>query len=163
MTKMMSRRTAMIAFGAVLIGGAAATQIPATQAKAGKPLINQIGSKGVAIKGFDPVAYFTVGKPTKGTSEHTSEYKGATWKFASAENKALFDGNPEKYAPAYGGYCAYGVAQGALVKIEGNAWAIRNGKLYLNYNRSVQNRWAKKPASFIKTANTKWPKLIGNR
>ena len=163
MMKTMSRRTALFAMGAVLVAGAAATQIPSTEAKAAKPLINQIGSKGTAIKGFDPVAYFTVGKPTKGSSEHTSKYKGATWKFASAENKSLFDENPEKYVPAYGGYCAYGVAQGYLVKIEGNAWAIRGGKLYLNYDRGVQKRWSKKPGSYIKTANTKWPKLIGNR
>ncbi|MEO1694843.1 MAG: YHS domain-containing (seleno)protein, partial [Pseudomonadota bacterium] len=128
-------------------------------AVAAKPQINTIGSPGVAIKGFDPVAYFTVGKPTKGSREFTSKHKGATWRFASAENKALFDANPAKYEPAYGGYCAYGVAQGALVKIEGNAWAIRGGKLYLNYNRSVQARWSKRPAAYIKTANAKYPSL----
>ncbi|MEL6298089.1 MAG: YHS domain-containing (seleno)protein [Pseudomonadota bacterium] len=163
MTHVLTRRAALLAVGAALAGGAALSLAPATEAKSGKPLINQIGGGGYAIKGFDPVAYFTVGKPAKGSAEFTSEYKGAKWKFASAENKALFDADPAKYEPAYGGYCAYGVAQGALVKIEGDSWAIRDGKLYLNYDRNIQKRWAKRPASYIKTANTKWPKLVGNR
>ena len=130
-----------------------------TATAASKGPINTIGSPGVAIKGFDPVAYFTAGKPTKGTSEHTFDYKGATWRFASAENKALFEADPEKYVPAYGGYCAYGLAQGYLVKIEGNAWSIRDGKLYLNYDKGVQAKWEKRPASYISTADKKWTSL----
>lgn len=122
--------------------------------------INTLESKGnVAIKGFDPVAYFTVGKPTKGSAEHSVEYKGATWHFASADNKAAFEADPAKYEPAYGGYCAYGVAQGYLVKIEGNAWAIRDGRLYLNYDQGVQKTWAKAPENYINTANAKWTNL----
>lgn len=125
-----------------------------------KGAINTLESDGnVAIKGFDPVAYFTEGKPTKGSADHSVEYKGATWHFASAENKALFEADPAKYEPAYGGYCAYGVAQGYLVKIEGDAWAIRDGKLYLNYDKGVQSTWAKAPASYVDTANAKWTKL----
>jgi YHS domain-containing protein len=158
---MMSRRSLLAA--AATIGVASTLGVAlgtsGTDAKSGKPAINQIGSKGVAIKGFDPVAYFTVGKPTKGKAAHTVKYKGAEWRFASAENKALFEANPAKYEPAYGGYCAYGVAQGYLVKIEGDSWAIRDGKLYLNYDKGVQRRWARDPGGYIKTANGKWTRI----
>lgn len=158
---MMSRRTllgSVLTLGAVGVAAGLATTAP-TSAGSSKPAINQIGSPGVAIKGFDPVAYFTVGKPTKGSTEFTTSYRGAEWRFASAENKATFDTDPEKYVPVYGGYCAYGVAQGYLVKIEGDAWAVRDGKLYLNYDRGVQRTWAKNPDGYIATANKKWTRL----
>lgn len=122
--------------------------------------INTIGSPGIAIKGYDPVAYFTVGKPTKGKAAFETSYKGVKWRFASEENKKLFEANPAKYEPAYGGFCAYGVSKGYKVKIEGNAWAIRDGKLYLNYDRSVNRTWSKSPARYIKRANAKWPGLV---
>ena len=129
----------------------------------GKPLINTLGSPGVAIKGYDPVAYFESGGPRKGKAEFTLQHDGVRWRFASAENKAKFEANPEKYTPAYGGYCAYGVSQGYLVKIEPDAWAIRDGKLYLNYSKSVQSLWEKRPDSYISKANSKWPKLTAKR
>ncbi|MGI9476298.1 MAG: YHS domain-containing (seleno)protein [Hyphomicrobiaceae bacterium] len=133
--------------------------MPSTDAVA-KPRINTLGLRGVAIKGYDPVAYFTRRKPTRGSKQFSLKHAGAEWRFASAENKAAFAANPAKYVPAYGGYCAYGVAQGYLVKIEPTAWAIRGGKLYLNYNRSIQRTWSKKPASYIAIANKKWPRLL---
>lgn len=125
-----------------------------------KPRINTLGLSGVAIKGYDPVAYFTRGAPAKGSKQFALRHDGVEWRFASAANKSLFQADPAKYMPAYGGYCAYGVAQGYLVKIEPDAWAIRNGRLYLNYDRSIQRRWSKKPASYIATADRKWPGLI---
>ncbi|MFY0610913.1 MAG: tat pathway signal sequence domain protein [Hyphomicrobiaceae bacterium] len=127
---------------------------------AAKPRINTIGLRGVAIKGYDPVAYFNKRAPTRGSKKYTVKHAGATWRFANAANKAAFAANPSKYVPAYGGYCAYGVSQGYLVKIEPTAWAIRGGKLYLNYDRSIQRRWSRKPASYIATANKKWPRLL---
>ena len=123
-------------------------------------VINTLGTDGIAIKGYDPVAYFSQGAPHKGKPEFTVEYKGAKWQFASAENKALFEANPEKYEPAYGGYCAYGVAQNALVKIEPDAWSIRNDKLYLNYDQNIQKRWSEKPDSYIEQADKIWPELV---
>ncbi|MEM9029715.1 MAG: YHS domain-containing (seleno)protein [Pseudomonadota bacterium] len=154
-------RRALSAFALLTLTALVGASLVSTAADAkSKRPINTIGSPGVAIKGFDPVAYFTVGKPTKGKRAHEVTYKGAKWRFASAENKAKFEANPAKYEPAYGGYCAYGVAQGYLVKIEGNAWAIRNGRLYLNYDRGIQRRWSKAPARYVKTANAKWPRLI---
>jgi len=122
--------------------------------------INTLGTDGVAIRGYDPVAYFTEGAPRKGKAEFTVEHKGAKWQFASAEHKAMFEANPEKYTPAYGGFCAYGVAQDYLVKIEPDAWAIRDGKLYLNYDQNIQRRWSQKPDEYIATADKKWPGLV---
>ena len=154
MIKSLAAACALAILTALSVGGLM------TGANAGsKGAINTIGSAGIAIKGFDPVAYFTAGKATKGSAEHTVKHKGATWRFASAENKALFEADPAKYEPAYGGYCAYGLAQGYLVKIEGNAWTIKDGKLYLNYDKGVQRKWEKRPASYIKTADQKWSKL----
>ena len=128
-------------------------------ASAGGSKINTIGSANVAIRGYDPVAYFRAGGPVKGKAEFSHKHSGATWRFASAENKALFAANPQKYMPAYGGFCAYGVAKGGLYKIEPNAWSIRGGKLYLNYDKRVQATWSKKPDSYIRTADGKWPGL----
>jgi YHS domain-containing protein len=136
---------------------------PSAATAGSKPVINTIGSPGIAIKGYDPVAYFEQGGPQKGKSKFTVVHQKARWRFASAENKAKFEANPAKYLPAYGGYCAYGVSQGYLVKIDPNAWSIRDGQLYLNYDKSVQRQWEKRPERYIAKANTRWPKLIGQR
>ena len=125
-----------------------------------KPAINTIGSPGLAIKGYDPVAYFDQGGPRVGLAKFTLQHAGVRWRFSSAANKAKFEQNPARYMPAYGGYCAYGVAQGYLVKIEPDAWAVRGGKLYLNYSRNVQRTWSKSPDAYIRKANVRWPKLI---
>ncbi len=150
-----------VVLAALIAMGAVATIQFAPEAKSAQNPINTLDSaNGAAIKGYDPVAYFTEGAPRKGNPEFAAEHGGAKWHFASAENKTLFEADPAKYTPVYGGYCAYGVAQGYLVKIEPDAWAIRDGKLYLNYDRSVQKTWAKKPDQYIKEANQKWSGLI---
>lgn len=115
---------------------------------------------GVAIRGFDTVAYFTLGKATEGSDEFTTEWKGATWKFASQENLDLFVGDPERYAPQYGGYCAYGVAKGSLVKIEGEQWEIIDDKLYLNYDAGVQKKWQADKLGFITEADGNFESLL---
>ncbi|GAB4496576.1 MAG: YHS domain-containing (seleno)protein [Saprospiraceae bacterium] len=109
-----------------------------------------------AIKGYDPVAYFTQNKPVKGAADITFEWNGATWHFASAENRDLFKGNPEKYVPQYGGWCAYGWAQGYPAKTEPEAWSIVDGKLYLNYSLDVRSDWDKKRAEYIQAADKNW-------
>jgi YHS domain-containing protein len=111
-----------------------------------------------AIKGYDVVAYFLESKPVKGVKDINYSWNGATWYFSSKENKELFSKNPEKYAPQYGGYCAYGWAQGYAVKIEPDAWAIENGKLYLNYNKKVQKDWDKDRVGYIKSADKNYAK-----
>ena len=142
----------------VVVAASFATGLPSDALA--KPRIKTLGLRGVAIKGYDPVAYFVKRAPVKGSKQFSLKHAGAEWRFSSAENMATFKANPAKYTPAYGGYCAYGVAQGYLVKIEPHAWSIKNGRLYLNYDRSVQRRWSKKPSSYIVTANKKWPRLL---
>lgn len=115
------------------------------------------GSYDYALNGYDSVAYHTVGAPTKGSADHKSEYKGATWLFASAENKALFDANPEKYGPAYGGHCAWAAGQEQIAAGDPEIWAIVEGKLYLNYNTSIQKKWNKNIPGFIEKADAFWP------
>ncbi|MEQ9546973.1 MAG: YHS domain-containing (seleno)protein [Marinobacter sp.] len=110
--------------------------------------------------GYDTVSYFKSGEPTKGSTEYTTEYMGATWRFSTAENLSLFEEDPERYAPAYGGYCAWAVSQGYLAKGDPQHWAIRDGRLYLNYDESVQNRWLRDTKTFIRQADANWPKVL---
>ena len=117
--------------------------------------------KGVAVGGFDPVAYFTDGKPVAGKAEITLQHEGATWRFASEANRDAFKADPAKYAPQYGGYCAYAVAHGSTAKGDPNAWTVANGKLYLNYNKGIQKDWDKGKAGFIAKADAKWPSVLG--
>lgn len=113
-----------------------------------------------AIKGYDPVAYFTEKKPVKGKANLIYSWKGATWHFSTPENRAAFSQNPEKYAPAYGGYCAYGWSRGYGVKIEPEAWSIVNNKLYLNYDLDVRADWNEKQAEYIQKANQNYAKAF---
>ena len=115
---------------------------------------------GVAIRGFDTVAYFTESKPVEGTEDHQFDWMGAKWYFSSEENKDLFAADPEKYAPQYGGYCAYGVATDSLVKIEGDQWTIVDDKLYLNYDANLQEMWLKDIPGYIGKADAKFDMLL---
>jgi YHS domain-containing protein len=137
-----------------------------TAAIAVEPVINTLknsllgGRTDTAINGYDTVAYFTVGKPVKGLDSFVYEWNGAKWKFSSQDNLDLFKGSPEKYAPQYGGYCAYGVAQGSLVKVEPDQFTVRDGKLYLNYDAGVQSKWLKDIPGYNKAADAKFPSLL---
>ena len=115
---------------------------------------------GVAIRGYDTVAYFTDGRPTKGLDAFAAEWEGATWKFSSQKNLDIFNGDPAQFAPKFGGYCAYGVAMGNLVKIEPDLWTIVEGKLYLNFDEDVQSSWEEDITGFIKIANGKFEELL---
>jgi len=115
---------------------------------------------GIAIRGFDTVAYFTLGKATEGSEKFATQWNGAAWHFASQEHLDLFKAEPEKYAPQYGGYCAYGVAVDNLVKIEGDLWDIVDGKLYLNFNKSLQEKWREDIAGYVKSADEKFDGLL---
>lgn len=117
---------------------------------------------GTAIKGYDPVAYFTQEKAVAGSPAHTHEYQGATWQFVSAENRAKFAADPDKYAPAYGGYCAWAVANNYTAPIDPDAWSIRDGKLYLNFSKVVRARWALDKSGNIEAADRNWPGLRGD-
>ena len=123
--------------------------------------VNKSFLGGVAIDGYDPVAYFTDGKPVEGKKEFSHEWKGATWRFASAEHRDRFAAAPEQYAPQYGGYCAWAVAHGYTADIEPEAWAVVDGKLYLNYHLEVKARWDKDVPGYIAQGDQNWPKLVG--
>ncbi|HWQ33282.1 MAG TPA: YHS domain-containing (seleno)protein [Blastocatellia bacterium] len=114
---------------------------------------------GTAVKGYDVVAYFTDGKAVKGSSEFRHDWMGAKWYFVSAARRDEFAKSPEKYAPQYGGYCAWAVSNNYTADIDPEAWKIVNGKLYLNYNRDVQKMWEKDQSERIKKADANWPGL----
>ncbi|NET33306.1 MAG: YHS domain-containing protein [Cyanothece sp. SIO1E1] len=117
---------------------------------------------GAAIGGYDPVAYFEQGGPTAGSDEFTHEWRNATWKFSSAENRDLFAANPEQYAPQYGGFCAWAVSQGSTAPIDPNAWKIVDDKLYLNFNQDIQARWEKDIPGNIAKADSNWPGVLAS-
>ena len=114
---------------------------------------------GVAADGHDTVAYFTEGKAVKGDAKFQHTWNGAKWNFSSAANRDLFAANPEKYAPQYGGFCAYGVASGYKPKVVGEAWHIHEGKLYLNYSLDIRTRWRTDIPGHIAKAEANWPKI----
>ena len=114
----------------------------------------------LAVNGYDPVAYFTEKRPVEGSSKYTAKHKGATWRFASKENLEKFKADPDKYAPRYGGYCAWAVSQGYTAKGDPQYWRIVDGKLYLNYDASVQKRWEKDIPGFISKADKNWPGVL---
>ncbi len=122
--------------------------------------VNKTLFGGVAIDGYDPVAYFTDAKPMEGSKDFSFDWKGATWRFASAGHRDLFAKDPEKYAPQYGGYCAYAVAKNSTADIDPDAWTIRDGKLYLNYDKKIQAKWLANVDDFIVKADANWPKMI---
>ena len=116
----------------------------------------------VAIRGADPVAYFTESAYVAGSDQFTHEWGDATWYFASADNRDLFASDPEKYAPQYGGFCAWAVSQGSTAPIDPTAWRIVDGKLYLNFNENVQNRWSQDIPGNIAKADANWPGVLEN-
>jgi YHS domain-containing protein len=158
----LTRRFALLAAALTAVGALGF----ASSAEAAEPPINTLKNSffasrtDTAINGYDTVAYFTVGKPVPGQDAFVTEWMGAKWKFASQANLELFKANAEKYAPQYGGYCAYGVSQGDLVKVEPDQFTIRDGKLYLNYDAGVQKKWAADPAGFIKQADARFQALL---
>jgi YHS domain-containing protein len=115
---------------------------------------------GLGAKGYDVVAYFTDNKPVMGSEEFFTEYGGVTWRFATAEHRDLFKANPVKYAPQYGGFCAWGVANGKLFDVDPvNDWTIVDGKLFLNFNGDILSTFSKDVPGFTSKANRQWPGL----
>jgi hypothetical protein len=130
----------------------------ATPAVAGG-VVNSSVLGGVAIEGTDPVAYFTEGRPVEGSSDFEHEWMGATWRFVSAANRDLFAADPDKYAPQYGGYCAWAVSQGYTASIDPEAWKVVDGKLYLNYSKDVQTQWTQDVPGNVTKGDANWPKI----
>jgi YHS domain-containing protein len=150
---MIRRLFAALAFGAAAMLGAP----PAFADQA--PVYTGLISR-VAVSGYDPVAYFTNGRPVRGTSAFRITHQGYEYRFASADHLAAFRANPSRYLPQYGGYCAWAVSQGYTASGNPNNWRIVDGKLYLNYNDEVQRRWEQDIPGFIRSANANWPGVL---
>lgn len=114
---------------------------------------------GLALKGYDPVAYFTMGHPMPGDPRYTASHEGVTYRFSSAAHRDAFLKEAAKYAPQYGGYCAFGVSGGYKVRIDPEAFTIRDGKLFLNYDKKVQARWLSDVPGYLTKSETNWPGL----
>lgn len=138
---------------------AVAVLLVATAAAALSP-VNKSLLGGVAIDGYDPVAYFTDGRPVEGRKEFAHDWAGATWRFASAAHRDLFVAAPGKYAPQYGGYCAWAVSNNYTADTDPQAWSIVEGRLFLNYNLEVRSKWEQDKPGNIARADRNWPKLL---
>lgn len=130
----------------------------ATLAEA-KTLLN-LDKSGVAIQGYDPVAFFTDGKPVKGKPELSVRHGGALYYFASEQQRDSFKADPAKYEPAFGGFCAYAVSRGYTAKIDVNAFQIVNGRLLLQYSKGVRDDFNKDPKGNLAKADANWPALV---
>jgi hypothetical protein len=117
--------------------------------------------RGIAIDGTDPVAYFTERRPVAGSPALELSWRGATWRFASGANRAVFEADPEAHAPQFGGWCAWAVAEGYTASTVPEAWSIVDGRLYLNYSRGVQRQWERDIPGNIARAEANWPGVLG--
>ena len=134
--------------------------VTAPAAYADKDPIYTAKRSNLALQGYDTVAYFTVGEPTKGSADFTTTYQGAEFRFASEENLNLFLADPDAYAPQYGGYCAYAVSKGGTASTAPDAWRVVDGKLYLNFNKTVQGIWLEDVHGNIARADANWPAVL---
>jgi hypothetical protein len=117
--------------------------------------------RGTAVGGYDPVAYFKEARAVIGRPDIIASHKGAIWRFSSAANRDEFLKDPEKYAPQYGGYCAYAVALGATAKGDPRQWSVVDDKLYLNYDAGIKTTWEKDIPGYVAKADANWPKVLG--
>jgi len=152
---MLSRHAALTAVVVALL----LTQATAPAAAKEDPVYTATFSS-LAVGGYDPVDYFTVGKPVEGRSDHEVEWNGAYWRFSSAENLAAFQADPEAYAPQYGGYCAWAVSQCYAASADPAAWRVVDNKLNLNYSHDIQRRWEKNIPGNIGKGDANWPKVL---
>lgn len=152
---MLARRTVLMGLpaGLVLAAGLGPRGVLAAE-----PPVYAEG--GVAIDGTDPTSYFTTGRPVPGEEGITLVWQGATWRFASAEARARFESDPTAYAPQFGGYCAWAVAEGYLASSVPDAWKIVDGALYLNFSRRIQRRWERDIAGNIARGRANWPGVL---
>ena len=157
---MASRRQLLTSLSATIVSLVIGVMPVPGAAQSKKPAVFTDIVKGVAVGGYDPVAYFTEGKPVQGKPEIPLAHDGATWRFSSEANRDLVKADPAKYAPQYGGYGAWAVASNYTAKGDPRAWTIRDGKLYLNYDKSVHRTWEKDIPGNVTKADANWPKVL---
>ncbi|WP_270727982.1 YHS domain-containing (seleno)protein [Shimia sp. Alg240-R146] len=151
---MITRRAALGLFATAPIAYALTSNV----ALAAEPEVFQ---NPTAINGYDPVAYFTEGKPVEGSGANVVEWNGANWHFATARNAAKFLENPEAFAPVFGGYCAYAASKGSLAPTVPEAWTIHENKLYLNFSLRAQELWREDIPGNIEKGLANWPGILG--
>lgn len=127
-------------------------------ARANEPPIYAPG--GIAISGYDPVAYFTRNEPLRGTPEHSLWWRGAMWYFVNSENQQRFEMNPSAYAPQYGGYCAYAMSRGTILSSSPEAFTVHNGALYLTHSTAFRAIWRQDMIGNIRKADANWPVIL---
>lgn len=154
MGKITSKAVKLALLG-VLVAAVPATQVVAEDAN---KRINTDKS-GVAIKGYDTVAYFTEGRAVEGKMEFMFSWHGARWYFANAAHRDLFAANPERYAPQFGGFCSMGMTRGMTANADPEAWTIVDGKLYLKFSKATRDQWRPNKAENIKKAEKKWANI----
>lgn len=149
------RRRALLGLAAALPLASAGLLLPRRAGAAPR----LFAENGIAVRGTDVVAYVTEGRPVAGSAAFSHAWGGATWRFATAAHRDLFAADPERFAPAYGGFCAWAVAQGYTAPIDPRAWRIVDGRLFLNYSASVQRQWERDIPGHIARADANWPRL----
>ncbi len=150
------KRFALIALAAVV---ATVVQVALGSGSSNRPAV--FSTNAGAIRGYDTVAYFAENRAVKGDKMYSQTWNGADWYFASKENLQLFREDPKRYAPQYGGYCAYAMSKGSYASTDPEAWTIYEDKLYLNYSKSVRNTWTKNKPLYIERANRNWRQFRG--
>ena len=154
-----NRRALLGAVSAIIVA-AAIGPLMSSQGHAGKSAVYTGLVRGTAVGGYDAVAYFKAGRGVKGSRKFSLKYKGANWLFSSAGNLAAFKASPSRYAPAYGGYCAWAASQGYTAKGDPKHWSIVGGKLYLNYSAGIKKKWLKDTSGHIAKSNANWPGVL---
>lgn len=157
----MTSRRSFLALSAMTLAvpaALAAAALDAAPAAAQKAPV--YATKGIAVSGYDPVAYFTEQKPVPGKPEIAAEHQGAKYYFSTEANRDAFKKEPAKFAPQYGGYCAWAVSQGYTASADPKAWTIVGGRLFLNYNQSVKKDWEKNIPGNVAKADANWPKVL---
>ena len=149
----MTRRQSVSVFSAILFAAAAIA------VAAAKPPVN-VSRGQLALRGYDAVAYWTDGRPVPGTADFEHRWNGAVWRFGTAANRDAFAKDPGRYAPEFGGYCAYAVSRGYTADGDPTAWRIVDGRLYLNYSKRVQALWEEDIAGNITKGRSNWPAVL---
>lgn len=152
---------ALLAALGLLVASTSISSVPAFAVVPNSTSAVNTDEQGIALHGYDPVAYFTVGAPTKGNASFTAKYEGASYFFASAENLKKFKANPAAFAPQFGGFCAMGVALEKKLDGDPAVWKIVDGKLYLNVNADVSVAWQRDIPGNLEKANDYWPEIKG--
>ena len=150
-----------VAVAVVVFGGVAVSLVLLLRARGRRRRRPQVNTNraGVAIDGYDPVAYFVDGRARRGSSEVTMNWGGATWQFTDTEHRDAFAADPARYVPAYGGYCAWAASRGKIAPVDPRAWHVENGRLFLNYNARLNRRFVETSSDCIAAGDASWPEL----